>query len=104
MLQVPAYKLGEKEEEMKLGEPKSVEVKSSKLYNFDFEKFDNQLSEAIEILYPENYDECKAYTMLAVKHDETFPMGVILFKTPESDIEKEALKVHLRKFIENLDE
>lgn len=89
---------------MKLGEPKSVEAKSSKLYNFDFEKFDSQLNEAIEILYPENYDECKAYTMLAAKHDETFPMGVILFKTPESDIEKEALKAHLRKFIENLDE
>lgn len=89
---------------MKLGEPKSVEVKSSKLYNFDFEKFDSQLNEAIEILYPENYDECKAYTMLAAKHNETFPMGVILFKTPESDIEKEALKAHLRKFIENLDE
>lgn len=89
---------------MKLGEPKSVEVKSSKLYNFDFEKFDSQLNEAIEILYPENYDECKAHTMLAAKHDETFPMGVILFKTPESDIEKEALKAHLRKFIENLDE
>ena len=104
MLQVPAYKLGEKEEEMKLGEPRSVEVKSSELYNFDFEKFDNQLSEAIEILYPENYDECKAYTMLAAKHDETFPMGVILFKTPESDIEKEAFRVHLRKFIENFDE
>ena len=89
---------------MKLGEPKSVEVKSSKLYNFDFEKFDSQLNEAIEILYPENYDECKAYTMLAAKHNETFPMGVILFKTPESDIEKEALKAHLRKFIEYLDE
>lgn len=89
---------------MKLGEPKSVEVKSSKLYNFDFEKFDNQLSEAIQILYPENYDECKAYTMLAAKQDETYSMGVILFKTPESDIEKEALKAHLRKFIKNLDE
>lgn len=89
---------------MKLEEPKHIEVKDSKLYNFNFEKFDKQLSKAIEILYPENYDECKAYIMLAVKHDETFPMGVILFKPPEFLIEKEALKVHLRKFIETLDE
>ena len=89
---------------MKLEEPKSIEVKDSKRYNFDFKKFDKQLSKAIEILYPENYDECKAHVMLAAKHDETFPMGVLLFKTPESDIEKEALKVHLRKFIETLDE
>lgn len=89
---------------MKLEEPKFIEVKNSKLYNFDFEKFDKQLNKAIEILYPENYDECKAHVMLALKHDETFSMGVILFKTPESLIEKEALKVHLRKFIENLDE
>ena len=89
---------------MKLEEPKSIEVKDSKLYNFDFEKFDKQLSKAIEILYPENYDECKAQVMLALKHDETFPMGVILFKTPEFLVEKEALKVHLRKFIETLDE
>ena len=89
---------------MKLEEPKPIEVKDSKLYNFDFEKFDKQLSKAIEILYPENYDECKAHIMLATKPDETFPMGIILFKTPGSDIEKEALKVHLRKFIETLNE
>ena len=98
-----AYELG-KNEKRKLEEPKSIEVKDSKLYNFDFEKFDKQLNKAIEILYPENYDECKAHIMLAAKHDETFPMGVILFKPPESDIEKEVLKVHIRKFIENLDE
>lgn len=89
---------------MKLGEPKSVEVKSSKLYNFDFEKFDKRMDEAIEILYPEEADECRGYVMLGCKHDKTFPMGVILFKMPELDIETEALKAHLRKFIENLDE
>lgn len=89
---------------MKLEEPKSVEVKDSKLYNFDFEKFDKRIEDAIEILYPEDVAEVYGYIMLAVKHNETFPMGVILFKTPESDIEKEALKAHLRKFIENLDE
>ncbi len=89
---------------MKLGEPKSVEVKSSKLYNFDFEKFNKRMDDAIEILYPEEAAECKGYVMLAAKYNETFPMGVILFKTPESDIEKEALKAHLRKFIEHLDE
>lgn len=104
MLQVSAYELGKKEEEMKLEEPKPVKVKDSKLYNFDFEKFDKQLNKAIELLYPENYDECKAYIMLAVKQDETFPLGVILYRTFESDIEKEALKAHLRKFIEHLDE
>ena len=89
---------------MKLEEPKPIEVKDSKRYNFDFEKFDKQLSKAIELLYPENYDECKAHIMLAAKHDETFPMGVILFKPPEFLVEKEALKVHLRKFIETIDE
>lgn len=89
---------------MKLGEPKPVEVKDSKLYNFDFEKFGKIMDDVIEILYPEDVDECNGYVMLAVKHDETFPMGVILYKTTESDIEKEALKAHLRKFIENLDE
>lgn len=89
---------------MKLEEPKSVDVKDSKLYNFDFEKFDKRMDDAIEILYPEDAAECKGYVMLAVRQDETFPMGVILFKPPESDIEKEALKAHLRKFIENLDE
>ena len=89
---------------MKLEEPKPVEVKDSKLYNFDFEKFDKMMDDAIEILYPEDVDECKGYVMLAVKHDETFPMAIILFKTPESDIEKEALKAHLRKFIAHLDE
>ena len=89
---------------MKLEEPKSIEVKDSKLYNFDFEKFDKMMDDAIEILYPEEVDECKGYVMLAVKHDETFPMGIILYKPPESDIEKEALKAHLRKFIETLDE
>ena len=89
---------------MKLEEPKPIEIKDSKLYNFDFEKFDKMMDDAIEILYPEEVDECKGYVMLAVKHDETFPMGIILYKLPESDIEKEALKAHLRKFIENLDE
>lgn len=102
MLQMPAYELGKKEEEMM--EPKRVEDKSEKLYNFDFEKFDKMMDDAIEILYPEEVDECKGYVMLAVKHDETFPMGIILYKPPESDIEKEALKAHLRKFIETLDE
>ena len=85
-------------------EPKRIEDKSEKLYNFDFEKFDKMMDDAIEILYPEEVDECKGYVMLAVKHDETFPMGIILYKQPESDIEKEALKAHLRKFIETLDE
>lgn len=89
---------------MKLEEPKSVEVKDSKLYNFDFEKFDKRMDDAVEILYPEDAAECKGYVMLAARSNETFPMGVILFKPPESDIEKEALKAHLRKFIENLDE
>lgn len=84
--------------------PERVEDKNKKLYNFDFEKFDNQISEAIEILYPEAADECKAYIMLAAEQDKTYPMGVILFKTPEYNIEKEALKAHLRKFIETLDE
>lgn len=102
MLQMPAYELGKKEEEMM--EPKRVEDKSEKLYNFDFEKFDKMMDDAIEILYPEEVDECKGYVMLAVKQDETFPMGIILYKPPESDIEKEALKAHLRKFIETLDE
>lgn len=97
-----AYELGKKEEKMM--EPKRVEDKSEKLYNFDFEKFDKMMDDAIEILYPEEVDECKGYVMLAVKHDETFPMGIILYKPPESDIEKEALKAHLRKFIETLDE
>ena len=103
MLQMPAYKFGKKEE-MKLEEPKSIEVKDSKLYNFDFEKFDKRIDDAIEILYPEDAADCKGYVMLAVKQDETYPMGIILFKPLESDIEKEALKAHLRKFIENLDE
>lgn len=85
-------------------EPKRIEDKNEKLYNFDFEKFDKMMDDAIEILYPEEVDECKGYVMLAVKHDETFPMGVILYKPTESDIKKEALKAHLRKFIENLDE
>lgn len=85
-------------------EPKRIEDKSEKLYNFDFKKFDKMMDDAIEILYPEDVDECKGYVMLAVKQDETYPMGVILYKPLESDIEKEALKAHLRKFIENLDE
>lgn len=102
MLQVPAYELGKKEEEMM--EPKRVEDKNEKLYNFNFEKFDKMMDDAIEILYPKEVDECNGYVMLAVKHDETFPMGVILYKPPKSDIEKEALKAHLRKFIETLDE
>lgn len=89
---------------MKLEEPKSVKVKNSKLYNFEFEKFDKRMDDAIEILYPEDAAECKGYAMLAIKQDEAYPMGVILFKPLESDIEKEALKAHLRKFIENLDE
>lgn len=100
---MPTYELGKKEE-MKLEEPKPVKVKNSKFYNFNFEKFDKRMNDAIEILYPEEAAECNGYVMLAVKHDETFPMGVILYKPPESDIEKEALKAHLRKFIENLDE
>lgn len=102
MFQVPAYKLGEKEEEMM--EPKRVETKSSKLYNFDFESFDDKVTEALETIYPENPDERKGYIMLCASHGETFPMGVILYKAPESDIEKEAFRAHLRKFIENFDE
>ena len=102
MLQVPAYELGKKEEEMM--KPERVEDKSKKFYNFDFEKCDKMMDDAIEILYPEDVDECKGYVMLAIKQDETYPMGVILYKPLESDIEKEALKAHLRKFIENLDE
>ncbi len=89
---------------MKLEEPKRVEVKSEKLYNFDFEEFDKRMDSAIEVLYPENVDDCQGYVMLGRDHDKTFPMGVILFKTPEPGIETEALKSHLRKFIENLDE
>lgn len=104
MLQMPAYEFGKKEEEMKLEEPKPVKVKDSKLYNFDFEKFNKRMDNAIEILYPEEAAECNGYVMLAVKQDETFPMGVILYRSFESDIEKEALKAHLRKFIEHLDE
>lgn len=84
--------------------PERIEDKSKKLYNFDFEKFDKRMDDAIEILYPEDAAECKGYVMLAAKQDETYPMGVILFKPLESVIEKEALKAHLRKFIENLDE
>lgn len=102
MLQMPAYEFGKKEEEMM--EPKRVEDKNEKLYNFNFEKFDKMMGDAIEILYPKEVDECNGYVMLAIKHDETFPMGVILYKPPKSDIEKEALKAHLRKFIESLDE
>lgn len=102
MLQMSTYELGKKEEEMM--KPKLVEDKNKKLYNFDFEKFDKMIDEAIKILYPEEVDECNGYVMLAVKHDETFPMGIILYKPSESDIEKEALKAHLRKFIETLDE
>lgn len=102
MLQMPAYELGKKEEEMM--EPKRIEDKNDKLYNFNFEKFDKRMDDAIEILYPEEAAECKGYVMLAAKHNETYPMGVILFKTPEFLIEKEALKAHLRKFIETLDE
>lgn len=104
MLQVPAYELRKKEEEMKLEEPKPVKKKNSKIYNFDFEKFDKRMDDAIEILYPEEADECHGYVMLAVKQDKTFPLGVILYRSFESDIEKEALKAHLRKFIEHLDE
>lgn len=89
---------------MKLEEPKPVKVKDSKLYNFDFEKFDKRIDDAIEILYPEEAAECHGYVMLAVKQDKTFPLGIILYKTSESDVEKEALKAHLRKFIKNLDE
>lgn len=84
--------------------PERIEDKNKKLYNFDFEKFDKRMDDAIEILYPEDAAECKGYVMLAVKQDETYPMGVILFKPPEFLVEKEALKAHLRKFIENLDE
>lgn len=89
---------------MKLGKPERVEVKSEKLYNFDFEEFDKRMDSATEVLYPENIDNCRGHVMLGCKHDETFPMGVVIFKMPESDIEKEALKAHLRKFMENLDE
>lgn len=84
--------------------PERIEDKNEKLYNFNFEKFDKRMDDAIEILYPEDAAGCKGYVMLAVKQDETYPMGVILFKPPEFLVEKEALKAHLRKFIENLDE
>lgn len=87
---------------MKLGEPKRVENKS--LYDFDFAEFDKRMDTAIEALDAENFDDWRGYVMLGCKHDKTFPMGVILFKMPEPGIETEALKSHLRKFIENLDE
>lgn len=87
---------------MKLEEPKRVEVKSD--YNFDFEEFDKRMDAAIETLAQEDIDNWRGYVMLGCKHDKTFPMGVILFKMPESNIETAALKSHLRKFIENLDE
>ena len=89
---------------MKLEEPKHVKVKDKKLYNFDFDEFDKRMDAAIEALSTEDIDDWRGYVMLGCKHDKTFPMGVILFKMPESDIEVEALKSHLRKFIENLDE
>lgn len=89
---------------MKLEGPKRVEVKSSKLYNFDFEEFDKRLDAAIEALSTEDIDDWHGHVMLGCKHGETFPMGVILFKMPEPGIETVALKSHLRKFIENLDE
>ena len=87
---------------MKLEEPKRVENKS--LYDFDFAEFDKRMDAAIEALDAENFDDWRGYVMLGCKHDETFPMGVILFKMPEPGIETEALKSHLHKFIENLDE
>lgn len=84
--------------------PERVEDKNKKLYNFDFEKFDNQISEALDIIYPENPDGRRAYIMLGANHDVTFPMGVILYRRFEYDIEKEAFKAHLRNFIEKFDE
>lgn len=89
---------------MKLEEPKRVKVKDKKLYNFDFEEFDKRMDSAIETIFQEDVDDRRGYVMLGCRHDETFPMGVILFKMPESDIEMEALKSHLHKFIKNLDE
>lgn len=89
---------------MKLEEPKRVKVEDKKLYDFDFEEFDKRIDAAIEALDTENFDDWRGYVMLGYKHDKTFPMGVILFKMPEPGIETEALKSHLRKFIENLDE
>lgn len=89
---------------MKLEEPKRVKVEDKKLYDFDFEEFDKRMDAAIEALDTENFDDWRGYVMLGCKHDKTFPMGVILFKMPESNIETAALKSHLRKFIENLDE
>ena len=87
---------------MKLEEPKRVENKS--LYDFDFAEFDKRMDAAIEALDAENFDDWRGHVMLGCKHDKTFPMGVILFKMPKPGIETEALKSHLRKFIENLDE
>lgn len=89
---------------MKLEEPRRVKVEDKKLYNFDFEEFDKRMDAAIEALDTENFDDWRGYVMLGCKHDKTFPMGVILFKMPESNIEIAALKSHLRKFIKNLDE
>lgn len=89
---------------MKLGEPKHVKVEDKKLYNFDFEEFDKKMDAAIEALDTEDIDDWRGYVMLGCKHDKTFPMGVILFKMPELGVETEALKAHLRKFIEDLDE
>lgn len=89
---------------MKLGEPKHVKVEDKKLYNFDFEEFDKKMDAAIEALDTEDIDDWRGYVMLGCKHDKTFPMGVILFKMPKLGIETEALKAHLRKFIEDLDE
>ena len=59
---MPAYELGKKEEEMM--EPKRIEDKSEKLYNFDFEKFDKMMDDAIEILYPEEVDSSLLHTIL----------------------------------------
>lgn len=89
---------------MKLEEPKRVKVEDKELYNFDFEEFDKRLDAAIEAFATEDIDDWHGYVMLGCEHDKTFPMGVILFKKPKPGIETAALKSHLRKFIENLDE
>lgn len=99
MLQVPTYKLGEKEEEMM--EPKHVEIKDPSKYNFDFEAFDEKLEQVVDILYPEDCGD--VYTMLGAYKNKTIPLGVLIIKKPESDTEKQALKAHLQNYIKKLD-
>ena len=102
MLQVSAHELGKKEKEMM--KPERVEDKTrssiTSISRSSIIKSVKQLKSYIQ----KKLLIAHAYIMLAVEQDKTYPMGVILFKTPEYNIEKEALKAHLRKFMECLDE